>query len=318
MARRDPWVNMLRTTAACAGAAFGGADAVTVLPFTWAMGKPDAFARRVARNTQLVLQEESALGRVADPGHGAWYIEKLTDDLANAGWAQFQAIEAKGGMAARARERLHPGRDRQGRRRARPRHRRRPRSSSRASRPSRCSPTTASRSSRTPCPSPSSKAARRSRRCCRAAWRSRSSGCAMPPTPIRRGPASGRRCSWPRSASLPCIRHARCGCATSSPPAASRPSPARRCTTPPTPARPSPTAAPTIACIASSDQVYAELAEATAGALKAAGATHVLLAGRPKAQEAALKAAGVDTFIFAGCDAVATLSSLHEALGVRP
>ena len=72
-----------------------------------------------------------------------------------------------------------------------------------------------------------------------------------------------------------------------------------------------------IACIASSDQVYAELAEATAGALKAAGATRVLLAGRPKAQEAALKSAGVDTFIFAGCDAVATLTSLHEALGVK-
>ena len=62
MARRDPWVNMLRTTVACAGAAFGGAEAITVLPFTWALGKPDAFARRIARNTHLVLQEESALG----------------------------------------------------------------------------------------------------------------------------------------------------------------------------------------------------------------------------------------------------------------
>ena len=59
---------MLRTTVACAGAAFGGADAITVLPFTWALGKPDAFARRIARNTHLVLQEESALGRVIDPG----------------------------------------------------------------------------------------------------------------------------------------------------------------------------------------------------------------------------------------------------------
>jgi methylmalonyl-CoA mutase len=72
-----------------------------------------------------------------------------------------------------------------------------------------------------------------------------------------------------------------------------------------------------VACICSSDQVYAELAEATAGALKAAGATQVLLAGRPKAQEAALKAAGVDSFIFAGCDAVDTLTRLQEALGVR-
>ena len=100
MARRDPWVNMLRTTIACAGGAFGGADAITVLPFTWALGKPDAFARRIARNTHLVLQEESSLGRVIDPAHGAWFIEKLTDELAQRSWALFQDIEAKGGMGA--------------------------------------------------------------------------------------------------------------------------------------------------------------------------------------------------------------------------
>ena len=100
MARRDPWVNMLRTTIACAGAALGGADAITVLPFTWAMGKPDAFARRIARNTHLVLQEESSLGRVADPAHGAWFIERMTEELAHKSWALLQEIEGKGGMAA--------------------------------------------------------------------------------------------------------------------------------------------------------------------------------------------------------------------------
>src|SRR5262249_50705078 len=100
MARRGPWVYMLRTTAACAAAAFGGADAITVLPFTWALGRPDAFARRIARNTHLVLQEESAAGRVVDPAHGSWYVEKLTDELANKAWALFQDIEAKGGMIA--------------------------------------------------------------------------------------------------------------------------------------------------------------------------------------------------------------------------
>ena len=72
-----------------------------------------------------------------------------------------------------------------------------------------------------------------------------------------------------------------------------------------------------IACLCSSDQVYAELGEATAGVLKQAGASQVLLAGRPKEQEAALKAAGVDAFVFAGGDALATLTKLHEALGVR-
>jgi methylmalonyl-CoA mutase len=72
-----------------------------------------------------------------------------------------------------------------------------------------------------------------------------------------------------------------------------------------------------IACICGTDEAYAELAEATAGALKAAGATRVLLAGRPKDQVAALEAAGVDDFIAAGGDAVATLTKLHQALGVR-
>ena len=100
MARRDPWVNLLRTTAACAAAAFGGAESITVLPYTWALGQPDAFARRIARNTHLVLQEESAAARVIDPAHGAWYVEKLTDDLARTAWALFQEIEARGGMAA--------------------------------------------------------------------------------------------------------------------------------------------------------------------------------------------------------------------------
>lgn len=100
MAKRDPWTNMLRTTAACAAAAFSGADAITVLPYTWALGRPDAFARRIARNTQIVLQEESGLGRVVDPAGGSWYVEKLTEDLAETAWRIFQAIEAEGGMVS--------------------------------------------------------------------------------------------------------------------------------------------------------------------------------------------------------------------------
>ena len=69
-------------------------------PITWALGKPDAFARRIARNTQIMLQEESALGRVVDPAGGSWYVEKLTDELAKGAWETFQEIEAKGGMVA--------------------------------------------------------------------------------------------------------------------------------------------------------------------------------------------------------------------------
>ena len=98
MAKRDPWTNILRATIACTAAALGGADAICVLPFTFALGKPDAFARRVARNIQIVCQEESNLGRVTDPAGGSWYVERLTGDLAQKGWDVFQAIESRGGM----------------------------------------------------------------------------------------------------------------------------------------------------------------------------------------------------------------------------
>lgn len=100
LTRRDPWVNMLRATTATFAAGLGGADAVTVLPLTQAIGLPDEFARRMARNTQLILLEESNLFRVADPAAGAGGIEDLTDQLCHAAWALFQEIEAAGGAAA--------------------------------------------------------------------------------------------------------------------------------------------------------------------------------------------------------------------------
>lgn len=100
LTRLDPWTNLIRLTAAGFAAAVGGADAIVLGAFTDALGLPTAFARRQARNTQLVLMEESHLGRVADPAGGAWYLDQLTDDLARAAWAKFQAIEAAGGLAA--------------------------------------------------------------------------------------------------------------------------------------------------------------------------------------------------------------------------
>ncbi len=100
MTKRDPWTNMLRTTVATVGAAFGGADSITVLPYTWALGQPDAFACRIARNTQIIAQEESWLGRIADPTGGSWYVESLTSDLAAKAWAYFQGIEKAGGIQA--------------------------------------------------------------------------------------------------------------------------------------------------------------------------------------------------------------------------
>jgi methylmalonyl-CoA mutase len=90
----DPWVNMLRETTATFAAAVGGADGITVVPFDQPLGEPGALGRRIARNTQLVLAEESSLYRVADPAGGSWYVESLTDLLAQAVWAQFQRLEA--------------------------------------------------------------------------------------------------------------------------------------------------------------------------------------------------------------------------------
>lgn len=98
--RRDPWVNMLRGTVAGFAAGVGGADAVTVPPFDAALGVSEPFSRRIARNTQTLLIEESHLARVIDPGGGSFYVEHLTDDLAQVAWTFFQEIEATGGAVA--------------------------------------------------------------------------------------------------------------------------------------------------------------------------------------------------------------------------
>ena len=100
LTQRDPDVNMLRATIAAFSAGLGGANSINVLPHTLALGLPDAFARRVARNTQLVLLEESNLDKVSDPAAGSGGIETLTRQLCEAAWAQFQDIEKAGGPFA--------------------------------------------------------------------------------------------------------------------------------------------------------------------------------------------------------------------------
>lgn len=104
MTQRDPWVNMLRGTVAAFGAGVGGADTVLVLPFDVAIaggfpGVSNGFSRRIARNTQLLLLEESHVGQVRDPAGGSWFVEDLTEQLAQRAWQQFQEIEARGGFA---------------------------------------------------------------------------------------------------------------------------------------------------------------------------------------------------------------------------
>ena len=316
LARRDPWVNMLRATAACAGAAFGGADAVSVLPFTWALGRPDAFARRIARNTHLVLQEESGLGRVVDPAAGAWAVEKLTRDLAGKAWELFQDIERKGGMArvlesgALQGEIANVAQAR-----------------ARSIATGRLELTGVSAFPRLGddgvkvAPHPPADAivkggtsvvAVPARRLAEPFEALRDAADSFA---VRTGAAPqvflanlgelaahSARSAWMRNllaaggieavASAPLHNSTEAGKAFAD-------------------------SGTDVACICSSDAVYAELAEATVGALAAAGAKRVLLAGRAKEQEAALKAAGIDAFVFAGTDAIAVLASLHEALGVR-
>ena len=311
MAKRDPWTNMLRTTAACAAATFGGADAITVLPFTWALGVPDRFARRVARNTQLVLQEESQLGRVVDPIGGSWYVEKLTDELSQRAWTLFQDIEVEGGIvAALTSGGLQDDIAKVAEARAR------------AVATGRSELTGVSvfpflgddGVKVTPYaePAPVDKPALRAltpHRLGEAFEKLRDAGDAFLAKTGKRKrifmanlgeiAEHNRRSQWMwnflAAGGIEGLTSDGYKSAAEAA-AAFKASGAK------------------IACICSSDEVYARDAEAAAKALKQAGATRVLLAGRPGEAEPALRAAGVDGFLFAGQDAVATLEGLHKAL----
>lgn len=101
MSRYDPWVNLLRGTIACFGAGIGGADVITVLPYDAEIDPAGSeLGRRIARNTQSILAKESNLSRVSDPAGGSFYVESLTDQLAEAAWTRFQEIERAGGIVA--------------------------------------------------------------------------------------------------------------------------------------------------------------------------------------------------------------------------
>ena len=310
MAQRDPHVNILRATIAVFAAALGGADAITVLPFTAARGLPDRFARRIARNTQLVLIEESHLAKVADPAAGSGAVEDLTDQLCRAAWALFREIEAAGGAAAALASGLIQEKV----------------AAVRAKRAAAVARRQDALTGVSIFPNLAGRPrAQRSTRSCRAV---RHCG--------TRAPGSSPRCAA-RSASpqpfealrdasdrmlattgaRPKIFLANLGTpaeftaratfaknffeaggieAVASESAEPRPwrPPSKR------PARPSPACAPPT-------RSTRRKRAAAAQALKAAGARHIYLAGRPGEREAALKAAGVQSFIYEGCDALATL-----------
>ncbi|MGW1532481.1 methylmalonyl-CoA mutase family protein [Streptomyces aureus] len=291
MSRRDPWVNMLRATIATLAAGVGGADSVTVLPFDHALGLPDAFARRIARNTSTILIEESHLSRVIDPAGGSWYVERLTDELAHAGWEFFQGIERDGGQAAVLRSgRL--ARDLAGTWAAR--------SLKLAKRREPITgvsefPHLAERPvEREPAPeAPSGGLPRVRRDEAYEALRARSDAHLA---------ATGAR---------PRIYLATIGSAAAH---------TARSTfvanlfqaggIEPVTEGSFEDSGATEAVLCSSDALYEEQAVSTAEALAAAGARHVFLAGRPA------QYAGVDSYVFAGCDAVAVLSTTLDRMGV--
>jgi methylmalonyl-CoA mutase len=303
--RRGPWVNMLRTTAATAAAAIGGADAIGVLPFTWPLGEPDTFARRIARNTHHVLAEESGLVRAADPAGGAWSVEMLTEELAGTAWKIFQAWEAKGGIVAA----LKSGQigDEIGILAA-------ARNKAIATGHLALTGTSAFPQlgsdgvTAKPWPAtpactgallPSVRLAAPFERLRDAADR------ASPPPRVflaTLGPAAehGARAAWVANLL------AAGGIAAVQGEGYTNSADAGRAFA---------ESGTALACLCGTDAAYGELGETVAGVLRQAGATRVYLAGKPQ-DAAALKAAGVDAFWFAGADMTAILAEVHGAIGI--
>ena len=301
--RRDPWTNLLRATLATFGAAIGGADAITVLPFTQALGAPDDFARRLARDTQLVLQDESHVHVVDDPAAGAGGMEALTEALCRAGLERVPEDRGRG--------------------RSRRRRWRRARFQGRvAETAGKRAQNVAARATRSPAPMSFPTSARRRSAC-------------SPPFDGResRGPGAGGRGPLAAAAAASSRRAVRRRCATAPTPRSAATGARPRVFL----ANLGSVAAFTaranfaknffeaggieavfgddggdivagfrasgakLACVCSSDAIYAERAEAAARELAAAGA-RVYLAGRPGELEKALRAAGVADFVYAGGD----------------
>ncbi|MDI9885493.1 methylmalonyl-CoA mutase small subunit [Streptomyces sp. HNM0645] len=305
MTRRDPYVNMLRTTIACLGAGVGGADAVTVLPFDHELGLPDAFARRIARNTSSILLEESHLGRVADPAGGSWYVERLTDELAHAAWAFFQELERAGGQGEALRSGLV------GERIAATWEERRRRLAERREPVTGVSefpflaekPVVREPAPEVPRHEGGLPRVRRDEDYEGLRARSDAHLAATGARPrvflAALGPASAHTARAAFASNLfqaggvePVHDPVTVDAATAADAFAR--------------------SGAAVACLCSSDALYEEQAEEVAKALRSAGAQQVFLAGRPGGH------AGVDAYVFAGCDAVGVLSSVLDRMGVAP
>ncbi|TVQ41490.1 MAG: methylmalonyl-CoA mutase [Geminicoccaceae bacterium] len=321
LAQRDPWVNLLRNTVAAFAGGVGGADAVTVLPYTAALGLPDRSARRMARNTQLILLEEAALDHVVDPAGGSFYVEHLTDELAKLAWQRFQDIEAAGGfLAALDSGKLLDDIAAVAKTRAKAIATRKapltgvttfPQLDERAVELDRCDaapryariqapePSTADRTTE---PWPRLRLAEPFERLRDAADQATQAKGARPSVLLLNlGTLAEHnvRTSWIKGLI------AAGGLAThDSEPLADAAAVTAACKAKPA----------TIAVLCSSDARYAELAAPAAKAAKAAGISHLYLAGRPGEHEATWRAAGVDGFLYQGLDVLAELDTLHARL----
>jgi methylmalonyl-CoA mutase len=100
----DPYVNMLRTTTETMSAAIAGADSISVYPFDAAYKESDDFSRRIATNQQILLKEEAYMDKIIDPSAGSYYIENLTNNLAENAWKIFLDIEKIGGFTKAIKE----------------------------------------------------------------------------------------------------------------------------------------------------------------------------------------------------------------------
>ncbi|MDQ0347433.1 methylmalonyl-CoA mutase [Ancylobacter vacuolatus] len=312
LTRHDPHVNLLRGTIAAFAAGVGGADSVSVLPFTQAIGLPEPEARRLARNTQLILMEESNLHRVADPGAGAGAIEERAEKLAAAAWDLFRQIEREGGMV----EALESGawQARLGAARA-------ARAKDVATRRlpltgtsefpllGAAVPVVIAPARRRAAPAPAEGALM-----CEPLKGER---LAEPFERLRAAAAASAPRVFLAALGMPADFTARAGFARAAFEAGGIAAPGTDGF--------ADMAALTeayhasgarLACLCASDAIYAASAVEAATALKAAGAVRVYLAGKAGEDEPAQRAAGIDGYLFTGIDLVAFLEGAQAALGI--
>lgn len=306
MTRRDPWVNVLRGTTAVFSAAVAGADAISVLPHTQALGLPNEEAQRLARNAQLVLMEESNLAKVDDPAAGSGAFEDIGAALAQKAWALMQEIEATGGIAtALTSGRLRDAVAQVRAARAKDIGRRREQITGTSEFPNiheapvpvllPLDVATASGDTQAPGLSPIrlSVPFERLRDTADAYKTAHGETAKIFLANLGSVAAFTARATWARNffeaGGLEAIASPALADATEAVHAFAD-SGAR------------------IVCLCSSDTVYGEQANTVAEALKQAGARQIWLAGRPTELEDALRAAGVTDFAFAGCDMLAALA----------